>query len=324
MKKYLPLLALLTILSSCATIINSPFQKVNIDHDPGISVRVDTSKYLYRESGVYNVYIPKNYARQSLYFLRCNNEIPLIINDSATLKLKPHRSYFSFWFANIYMTYGLGMLVDYPNDKSFEYPIYNYVTKVNDNYQNVRFKPIKPNSLHFTLNIPAVNLFYLQTDSGKASTASGLGISGQFDYFINNNLYLSLNAGLTMDLFTALRDTVSENYFKDFQFGFSNSSSSKYVNFRINKITPKFEYGIGLTLSELKWRENNRIDLTDSTHTFSQSYYKSLNLGLSSSLAFRMTPNFNIGIQYQPLLYDINRKKNTYQHFITFQMIYRF
>jgi len=324
MKKHLLVLVLTTFLSSCASIINAPFQKVNIDHDPSISVRIDTTKYSYRESEIYNVYIPKNYENKNNYILRCNCKIPLIINDSDTLNLKPHRSYFSFWFANLYMTSGLGMLIDYANDKSFEYPIYNYIAKVNDEYKNIRFKPFIKKSLHVTLVVPTVNIFHLQTDSGKTNTASGLGIAGQLEYYFNNNLYLSLNAGITMDLFTAYTDTIDQFEFREFNLGFSNYSSSKYLNFRINKTTPRFEYGLGLALSGLKWQENNRIDVTDSTHTFSQTYYKSLNLGLSTAIAYRMTPNFNIGFQYQPLFYDIKRNRSTYQHFITIQTMFRF
>lgn len=324
MKKNFLILVLLTLLNSCATIINSPFQKVNIYHDPSLNVRVDTTKYSYRESEIYNVFIPKNYENKNLYFLRCKNEIPLIINDTDTLKLKPHRSYFYFWFANLYLTYGLGMLVDYANDKSFEYPIYNYIAKADDGYKNIRFKPFTDKSYHFTLGVPTLNMFYLQTDSGKTNVESGLGIAGQLEYFVNNNLYLSLNAGITMDLFTARKDTTMNFGLRKFHTGFSSYSSSKYVNIRINKATPRFEYGIGLTLSQLKWRENDRIDITDSTHIFSQSTYKSLNLGFSAAVAYRITPNLNISFQYQPLVYDIKRKKNTYQHFITFQTLFRF
>jgi hypothetical protein len=318
------LLIALALLSSCATMINSPFQKVNIDHEPGFNVRVDTSQFYYKAAEVYNVYIPKDYYRTGNFFLRSKNEIPLIVNEYDTLRLKPHRSYFAFWFGNIYISMGLGMLIDYNNDKSYEYPIYNYIAKVNDKFQNIRFKPIPAKSLRFSLTVPTLNFFYLQTDSGKISTGSGFGISGQVEYFFTNNLYLSVNGGLTSDLFHARRDTVDDRDFREFYWGFDTYSSTKYFNIRINKITPGVEYGIGITFLELKWRENNRIDLTDSTHTFSQSYYKSYNLGLSGAIAFRLTPNFNIGLQYQPSFFDLSRKKYTYQSFFSTQMIWRF
>lgn len=76
------LLPFFTFSCSCASLINPPFQKVNVDHDPGISVRVDTSKFLYRKSDIYNVYIPKDYNKQNMYVLRSNYEIPLIVNDA--------------------------------------------------------------------------------------------------------------------------------------------------------------------------------------------------------------------------------------------------
>lgn len=322
MKIVLLFVFLFAVLNSCASLINSPFQKVRVDHDPGINIKVDTTEFFYRESTIYNVYIPKKYTRQSMYFLRCKYEIPLIVNDMDTIKLESHRSFFSYWLGNIYMTGGLGMLIDYPNDKSFQYPVYNYIVKDNDKYQNIRFKPIKEGSLHFALTIPTINVFYLQTDSGKANTLSGLGISGQLEYFLKNNLYLSLNAGTTMDLFSPAPDSVNFNhhYFVAFRY----YSSSSYLNFRINKMTPRIEYGVGINLSTVKWSVNNITHETDTTRFYNQSYRSSFNFGLSSAISYRLSPNFNIGLQYQPLIFDLKRKEVNYQHFVTAQMIWRF
>jgi hypothetical protein len=322
MKLKYNLIIALVFLSSCASMINSPFQKVNIDHEPGLSVRIDTTKFYYKDSQIYNVYIPKNYAETGKFFLRCKSDIPLIINDRDTLSLKPHRSSFAFWFANIYTTGGLGMFVDYNNDKSFEYPIYNYIAKDNDKFKNIRFKPFLEKSLKFSLTVPTINFFYIQTDSGKIGSASGLGISGQLDYFIKNNYYLSLNFGATLNPFSPAPDSVY--YHSRYYYPFDQISSTNYFNFRINKITPRFEYGIGLSLATLKWSANNIFKSTDTTRFYNQSYYKSLNLGFSSDFTLRLTPNFNIGLQYQPYFFDLRRKKYTYQHFITSQMIWRF
>jgi hypothetical protein len=325
MRKYLFLPIALVLLNSCATILNAPFQKIQIDHDPDISVRVDTSQYSYRKSEIYNVFIPKNYIIKNYYFLRCNSEIPLIINETDTFKIKPHRSYFAYWFANIYTSCGFGMLIDYPNDKSFEYPFFNYFTKVNNKIKNVRFKPIPERKVKFTLGIPMINLFYLQTDNGKISSGSAFGISAGVEYFLKKNIYLSINAGVTMDLFAADHDTINKLYReKDFDFGFNEYSSSDYLNFRINKISSRFEYGIGLTLTKLKWSSNDKNKLTDSTFFYTHSYRKSFNLGLSGDIRLRLTPNFNIGFLYQPLFYDLEHKTYNYQHFITTELIWRF
>jgi hypothetical protein len=218
------------------------------------------------------------------------------------------------------------MIFDYPNNKSFEYPRFNYIENVNNKISNIRFKPITENKFKFSVNIPSINIFYLQTDSGRINSASGMGISAELEYFLKSNYYLSLSIGATMDLFEPFRDSVyfRPRYYDYYPYGFYEYSSSGYVNFRINRVTPWFEYGIGLTLSSLKWSSNNVIESTDSTLVFNQSYYRSCNLGLSCSLALRMTPHFNIGILYQPSFYDFKNKEYYYQHFITGQMIWRF
>jgi hypothetical protein len=139
---------------------------------------------------------------------------------------------------------------------------------------------------------------------------------------MKNNFYLSLNPGTTLNLFSPAPDSINlySRYFEAFDY----YSSSNYLNLRINKITQRFEYGIGISLSTLKWRSNNITASTDSTRFFGQSYYRSFNLGFSSAISYWMTPNFNVGLQYQPFFFDITRKKNTYQHFISIQLIYRF
>jgi hypothetical protein len=326
MRKILCLFVFSIVLYSCATIINHPFQKIHINHDPDISVRVDTSKYFYRSSQIYNVFIPKNYVEKDFYFLRSRNEIPLIINETDTFKLKPHRSYFAYWFANIYTSYGLGMLIDYRNDKSFEYPIYIYFTRVNSQIKNVRFKPIPEKKVKFIIGLPTINFFKLQTDNGKINSASGLGISAGVEYFFKKNTYLSMNIGATMSIYSKSNDTINEMHyhFKDFNFGSNTASSAKYLNFSINKISPRYEFGIGLTLTNLNWYSNNRTDITDSTYFYTPVLYKSLNLGLTSDLKLRLTPYFNIGIQYQPLFFDLQHQKYNYQHFITTELIWRF
>jgi hypothetical protein len=323
MKNVLLYIVLILGLNSCATILNSPFQRVNIDHENGIRVRVDTTKYYYKESAVYNVYYPKNYGRQSLYFLRCSATIPLIINDTDTIKLKPHRSYLMFWFANIYTSYGIGMLVDYQNDKSFEYPIHNYIARENDNFRNIRFKPYRKNQVHFSLGLPVVNCFHLETDSGKSNTVSGLGISGQIEYFLSSKTYLALGAGATMDLFGAYADTAYNNGYSYYGPFFETYSSSEYISLDYNKITPKLDYGIGLSLTELRWNANNRVNLSDTSFTYSHSSYRSLNLGIKLSASYRLTANASFGVEYHPLIFDIERKKSTYQHFIAFKAAFR-
>jgi hypothetical protein len=325
MRKILFLFVFSIVINSCATIINHPFQKIHINHDPDISIRVDTSKYLYRSSNIYNVFIPKDYVEKDFYFLRSRNEIPLIINETDTFKLKPHRSYFAFWYANICTSYGLGMLIDYTNDKSFEYPIYNYFTRVNSQIKNIRFKPIPEKKVKFTIGVPFINFFQLQTDNAKISSASGLGISAGVEYFLKKDIYLSMNIGVTMNLYSKSNDTINEMHgFKDFYFGSDRASSAKYLNFRVNKISPRWEYGIGLSLTNLNWNLNKRTDLTDSTYFYTPASYKSLNLGLTGDLRLRLTPNFNLGLQYQPLFFDFQHKKYYYQHFITTELIWRF
>lgn len=313
------------VFNSCATIVNSPFQKIRIDHDPGIDVKVDSSRFSIRTNEVYNVYTPKNYVNKDLYFLRSRNEIPLIINDTSIVNLKPHRSYLTFWLGNIYFSYGLGMLLDYQKDKSFSYPIYNYITRENNQIRNVRFKPIPKNKVRPTITIPLINIYRIQTDSGKAAFGSGLGFSAGLDYFIKEKTYISFTAGITPDCFSPRHDTINDRFeSRHYQIGFGPLSSAKYISLKINRISPWLEYGLGVTLTNLRWGENQITNITDSTFYYSPVRYYSLNIGLSTDLRLRLTQNFNIGVLYQPLFYDFKHARYKYQHLISTELIWRF
>ncbi|MFZ2338750.1 MAG: hypothetical protein WAW07_03380 [Bacteroidales bacterium] len=325
MARSLIFLIFFIVFNSCATIVNSPFQKIYIDHDPELDVKVDSSRFSFRTNEVYNVYIPKNYVNTDLYFLRSRNEIPLIINDSSIFNLKPHRSYFTYWLGNIYFSYGLGMLIDYQKDKSFSYPIYNYITRENNQIRNVRFKPIPKNKVRPTIIIPLINVFHLQTDSGKVALGSGLGFSAGLEYFIKEKTYISFTAGITLDCFSPRHDTINDRFDSgDYQIGFGPLSSAKYLNLKINSISPWLEYGIGVTLTNLRWGENHKTNITDTTFYYLPVRYNSLNIGLSTDLRLRLTKNFNIGILYQPLFYDLKHESYNYQHFISTELIWRF
>jgi hypothetical protein len=316
MKKITIGIILLTLLNSCASILNSTTQKVFLNHDPSITVKVDTSKFYSLARSKNNVYIPKNYVQTTYNFIRSDNPIPLIINNLDTVNLAPHKSVFSYYMANIYCTLGLGMLVDNTNDKRFEYQKYNYFIKQDYRFVNKRFKPFNDKQIKLVISLPYINIYKIQTDSGKVNKFGFMGISAGINYFIKNNSYLSLNVGTAIDFLAPFPAPVD-------YYGPAEFSSTSYLNLRFNKISPRLEYGLGLNISQMKWRKEYYGPM-DSTEVFTPSQYKSLNVGISCSFQYRFTPRFNIGILYQPQFYDFFNKQYIYQHFISTEFIWRF
>jgi hypothetical protein len=208
------------------------------------------------------------------------------------------------------------MLVDKQNDKRFAYQKFNYFEKQGKKITNKRFKPFKDNQLKIVVSLPYINFFKIQTDSNKVNKAGFWGISAGIEYVLQKNKYLSFNVGTATDFFAPFPGAVD-------YYGPTEFSSTKYVNLRINKITPWLEYGLGISLSELRWR-TEYFGPMDSTTVFTPDHYRSVNLGLSGSFRYRLTPRFNIGILYQPQFYDFNNKKYNYQHFISTELIWRF
>jgi hypothetical protein len=316
MKKVIIGIVVIALFNSCASILNSTTQKVILKHEPSLSLKIDTSKF-YSETRIRDiVYIPKNYVPTTYNFIRSDNPIPLIIDNLDTINLTPHKSIFSYYIANIYCTLGLGMLIDKNSDKRFEYQKYNYFIKQENGIINKRFKPYKNKQVKLVISLPYINFFKIQTDSGKVNKFGFMGISAGINYFLKHNNYLSLNIGTAIDFMAPFPAPV--DYYGPVEF-----SSTSYLDLRFNKISPRIEYGLGINLSQMKWREDFYGPM-DSTIVYTPSQYKSLNLGLSCSFQYRFSPLFNIGILYHPQFYDFYNKQYNYQHFISTEFIWRF
>lgn len=178
-----------------------------------------------------------------IYFQR--SESPITLVDSIqgdTTYIHPHKSYFLYWFGNIYTSLGLGMLVDKNSQKRYEYKKYNYFTRRHNKLKNIRFEPINKGRIKINFGIPYVNHFHLLTDSGKIYTTGFWGISLGADYFLAENKYISSSINLATNLFVPVPAAVDI-------YGEYESSSTIFGNLMINKSTPFIEYGAGLSVA---------------------------------------------------------------------------
>jgi hypothetical protein len=290
------IIGFLILLSSCATFLNSPVQKISISSGDKIQV-VSVDKAISKDgTGLYN--IP-----------RSNN--PLIVKlqiDSTqkTITLTP-KSSFAYWF-NIYCNYGIGMLVDKDNPKRYAYSRRNHFKFQDSTIKRVRFAPIKKGTVNLSLSLPFTTIFNVQAIDNHRNSAGLFGLEAGVDYFYRDNKYLSINVGAATDRFG--------EYFGP---GYVQTATTLFTSLRNNHIVGSFDLGYGINVSRPRWT----IHTLGDTIKIDESV-KSIGLGLSLSAQYRVGNYFRLGVLYQPNLLNTPFKPLfNYQHYISLNLIWK-
>jgi hypothetical protein len=295
--------AMLLLLSSCATVLNRPAQKVRIASEPGLKIiSVNTLGSLDSSS--------VKPGKRGVYYVRRGNT-PLVVtiqanNITKTIELKPTKS-FAYWF-NIYCNYGIGMLVDKNSPKRYAYPSDNYIGSRDSAVKVTRFMPVKKGTLNFSFSLPFMIHFNMRSIDGRRRSGGVLGLEAGVDYYYRDNNYLSVSLG-------AGTDQGAEHIGK----GYAQTGNNLFASLRNNHTIGNLDVGYGLSLSQLVW---SNITLGD-TIKMDQSL-KNKTLGLSLYANYRLGQRFRIGALYQPGIINIGTTPASgYQHYISFNLVWK-
>lgn len=297
------------LLSSCATILNSPVQKIYISSGKDVKI-VSVDKATYVDSAFKSKDAPKAY-----YVPRSNNPLKVTIQiDSIqkTLLLRPRNS-LAFW-ANIYFNYGLGMLVDWKNVKRCRYRANNYFTEENGKIINKgtfltlpKFIPAEKGMLNFSLSAPIMTNLVVNSPYGNYESSGMIGLSAGLNYYYSKKDYISADIGFGTDVLPLPID----------YFGPHEQSDLVYANFRNNRVLGNIDIGYGINISKYYWY------LIKESGQNSQSL-SNVGIGGSFSADYRLTNYFRLGVLYQPnLLNNSFRPTIDYQHYFSLNLIWR-
>jgi hypothetical protein len=298
-KRYPEVLILMTLLSSCATVLNKPVQKVFIATDKNLTVT----------SVERAVIIDSSLSLAAIYYVPRSNK-PLIVHIKAgsnetSVKLKPTNS-FAYWF-NIIENYGIGMLVDKDNVERYGYPARNYLYASGDSINISRFAPIEKGSINLSLSPTLMNSFDMKAPNKQYYSGGVFGLEAGVEYFYQRNKYLSFNTGAAT--------TVFGEYIGS---GSYETGNVLFASVKNNFIAGRFDFGYGVNLSKLTWqkRYNDTAKLGESV--------KNTGAGFSLSSQYRIGNYFRIGALYQPVLFNIrNGPVISYQHFLSLNLIWK-
>ncbi len=291
------------LLSSCATILNQPVQRVAIATDKNIK-SVSVSKSLSVDSSLIRIDAPGFY-----YTVRSPRPLEVELQTDSikkTVFLKARNSP-AYW-ANLYY-FGIGMLVDRDNTKRYAYPKNNYFTVKDSIIKRYAFAPVRKGTMNLSLSLPVPSSFNLQSEKRNYNSVGAFGLQTGVDYFYKNNQYVSLNFG-------AATDASFAEYFGP---GYRELGTVWFANVMNNNVAGSFDLGYGINLSKLQWR---RITIRDTINL--DSSVKSTTMGFSLSAQHRLGNYFRIGILYQPDLLTLNHSPTfKYQHYISFNLIWK-
>jgi hypothetical protein len=305
MTKYqVTIIGFLILLSSCATVLNSPVQKISISTDKNIQVLsvdraalIDSTFIGIDGSGTY--YIP-----------RSNKPLQVVLQIDSTKKtiiLHP-KSSFAYWF-NIYANSGIGMLIDKNNPKRYAWSVRNYLKLKDTTIKRYRFAPIEKGTINLSLSPTFSTIFSIQAKDKRYNSAGVFGLEAGVEYFYRNNNYLSINVGAATDRFG--------EYFGP---GYVETATTMFTSLRNNNIVGSFDLGYGINASRQKWT----IHTLGDTIKINESI-KSIGLGLSLSAQYRVGSYFRLGILYQPNILNTSFKPSlNYQHYISLNLIWKF
>ncbi|HEY5463342.1 MAG TPA: hypothetical protein VIJ95_08800 [Hanamia sp.] len=294
-------LAIILLLSSCATLLNQPIQRIFISTDKNIKA-VSISKSLSADCSLLRIDAPTIY-----YIARSTKPLEVDLQLDSTKKtifLKARNS-FAFW-ANI-ENYGIGMLVDKDNIKRYAYPKRNYFNIKDTTIKRYAFAPIRKGTINLSLSWPFPSFFSLQSETGNYNSVGVLGLQTGIDYFYKNNQYVSLNFGAATDVFG--------DYFGPY----FESGNTVFTSIMNNNVVGSFDLGYGISLSKFQWKRTTIGD----TINLDQSI-KSTALGFSLSAQYRFGNYFRFGFLYQPDFVRLNRQPALkYQHYFSFNFIWK-
>lgn len=319
MKKALLFLFFPLFLSSCATVITKKEYKLRVySNNPGARALINDS--------VYALPARVNVARSK------EDLAVKLITDSLTrditVKSSPNPS---FVYGNLLFLQAapLGYLIDFNTHKRF---YYGKKIVLNDNDTSAVLRPrilrryhdfvtrrqvTHKGQVNLVLSLPWASNYYFQPKGYGEKVKTGFfGMAAGIEYYYKNNTFIKLNGSATMDYFFPIPvPTYGHDDFETF-YAFNVSLTN---NHRIGRLS--VGYGPAFTSNGWLWSDPEGEDPNPVSYTTNRVERVNRSLGLSSTVHFRLTDAFHVGLIYNPSFYTVRPETAfNYEHVISLDM----
>ncbi len=316
MKRLFPLFLLPVLINSCATILNGYYTDVRVHAKPG-----DVVTYK-NERGVVDT---ANDLRRGIYVfpaLRARKPLAVsVISDTSRYDLNVKWTYSTAYYANIYPTYGLGMLVDASSPKRFGYPRHIYPHRTaHKGYMKVQ--PIEASQVWLTFQPPFLMGYFINPQSFDFS-GNVLGSAVGVNYCYKQATFFSGEVAVA-----AARNGGRRRYPGSANGGYHRQDFS-WISLaaRHHHAFGRLDLGYGLSAS---WQRCSEFDVYNyNSHKNEVVLLREespLTIGLAAAVNFRVMNEFCVGFNYQPQFLAItgNGALPAYSHIASAGFFWRF
>lgn len=317
--KILPLLFLLAILaSSCATMINESTTEVTVITDKPAKIKVDS----YR--------LPQSISttETDIFLFRSQDSLKIeVISDSSTKTVFVAPQFSSTFYVNL-ISYGIGMLFEFNEDKAHTYPspIWINIDELSDssdaNGGNNKYYTYNPKDrtgeFYLHVSLPHWNIYHFNPDLVEETKISNgfFGFSVGLDYYHSISQYFALNFAGATSLPVPFPAPIDYEGDREWY----SSTSMTLTN---NHVFNRFTFGYGLSFANNRWsyiydRMFYKEDNPEMTEFPENLYSSTFAIGLAFPLYYKWTDSFFVGMIYRPTFYRFS-DKNTfdYEHLIS-------
>jgi len=328
MKKIPFLLFILLLFSSCATLVNSPFTKINL-YTKQDSVKVylsDSSQFAYTPA--------------QLIVARSKEPVQVTLEKQDLKKtvLIPAKLSPEFIFGNYAnATLLIGYLIDFSNPKRFKYPSKVYFDLDYLNNANLKYKTkIEPQfalyqcpegrkrgiacprgTLSFKLSVPEGNSFVINKQTHIGKSFGFLGITGEGCYYYRDRQFFGVGAGMLTDFIIPVPAPYDVE-------GEYERSFGSYLDLLHGNDFKRFSFSYGLNISKYSYYKRYTGELyPEYVDTLLYSKVET-RAGLSFSTVYRFNEYASAGIKYLPSFYTFGPGEFRYGHFLFLDLAINF
>ncbi len=310
MKQILPLLIVCGLLSSCATILNSPQTTVEV-------YTTQASKIII---GKDTLQTENN--RVELTLARAKDPITITSQTDSlnkTIQLKPKNSG-AYWLNLLYTSF-VGMLVERDNPKRFTYPKVVSIDSKNSEPTYSKFrKNYDKGETYVHFSLPHINHFNLSPpdESSRKKSLGFWGLSLGLDYYHSKNQYLNFSGNTATNLIAPIPASVK------LEDGYE-SMSTLYFSLSNNHKINRFSFGYGIIYGENIWDLRYEDEFDPQLPPRESIRKVTENMGLIFSTYYQTGSRFNIGLVYRPTFVRLRpQSPSKYEHQISLDFAWKF
>lgn len=306
---------LLTMLvfSSCATVMNFPTVRVNIYSDTdSVNVSLNNAPYWHT--------LPASFAVRRAK----NNLLITAQKDTIQKQIEVKRKISTtYWLGNMFGFAGVGYIIDLTNPKRFTYPK-TILVNLDNNDKSYTILPKsytwpfpQRNLLNIKISIPEGNYLYLNKGYGYGNKFGFIGISAGFEYYFSNTHCLNMDFGGLTDFMLPFPAPV------DYE-GEYGRSFATYGDIQIGSDYKRLHYDAGIQITRTLYVERETLQLFPEYIDILKSRKTQNNLGFAFSTYYRAVKYFNLGINYYPSFFVLEKNpKFHYSHLLFFELSFR-